>query len=113
MLESQYTRQKVETQSGTVSLNMKTEGITSILWCTGFKPDYSWLKIDCLDIRGRPIHKRGITPEHGVYFLGMNWLNTWGSGRILSVADDAEFLVEDIKNKLSITDSSKNIAVSL
>ena len=97
----------------TVSLNMKTEGITSILWCTGFKPDYSWLKIDCLDIRGRPIHKRGITPEYGVYFLGMNWLNTWGSGRFLSVADDAEFLVQDIKNKLSIIDSSKNIAVSI
>ena len=95
------------------SLDMASEGITSVLWCTGFKPDYSWLKIDCLDGRERPIHKRGITQEKGVYFLGLNWLNTWGSGRFLSVADDAEFLVEDIKNKLTITDSSKNMAVSL
>ena len=95
------------------SLDMASEGITSVLWCTGFKPDYSWLKIDCLDDRERPIHRRGITQEKGVYFLGLNWLNTWGSGRFLSVADDAEFLVEDIKNKLTITDSSKNMAVSL
>ena len=96
----------------TPSLNMTTEGITSILWCTGFKPDYSWLKIDCLDERGRPIHKRGITSQSGVYFLGLNWLNTWGSGRFLSVADDAEFLVDNIKNNLRSIDSSKNLAVT-
>ena len=96
----------------THSLNMTTEGITSILWCTGFKPDYSWLKIDCLDERGRPIHKRGITSQSGVYFLGLNWLNTWGSGRFLSVADDAEFLVDNIKNNLRSIDSSKNLAVT-
>ena len=96
----------------TPSLNMTTEGITSILWCTGFKPDYSWLKIDCLDERGRPIHKRGITSQSGVYFLGLNWLNTWGSGRFLSVADDAEFLVDNIKINLRSIDSSKNLAVT-
>ena len=85
---------------------------TSVLWCTGFKPDYSWLKIDCLDNRGRPIHRRGITQEYGVYFLGLNWLNTWGSGRFLSVAEDAEFLVDDIKRKLRPVGSLQNFSVS-
>ena len=96
----------------TESLDMIREGITSVLWCTGFKPDYSWLKIDCLDNRGRPIHRRGITQEYGVYFLGLNWLNTWGSGRFLSVAEDAEFLVNDIKRKLRPVGSLQNLSVS-
>ena len=86
-------------------LNIKKENITSILWCTGFKTDYSWLKIDCLDSTGRPIHQRGVSDEQGLYFLGLNWLHTWGSGRFLSVAEDAEFLVQNIKENLS---SSKN-----
>ena len=32
----------------------------------------------------------------GVYFLGLNWLHTWGSGRFLSVAEDVEHVVENI-----------------
>ena len=87
-------------------VNAFDSGITSILWCTGFVADYSWLNIDCLDSRGRPRHNRGISEAQGVYFLGLNWLHTWGSGRFLSVAEDAEHVVENIKMKLK--DSSTN-----
>lgn len=82
-------------------VNALEAGITSILWCTGFVADYSWLKIDCLGPRGRPRHKRGIGEAQGIYFLGLNWLHTWGSGRFLSVAEDAEHVVEDIKKSLA------------
>ena len=77
-------------------IDAPASGITSVLWCIGFRPDYGWLKVDCLDERGRPIHRRGVCEAEGMYFLGLGWLNTWGSGRFLSVADDAAFVVDAV-----------------
>ena len=42
---------------------------------------------------GRPTHTRGVTSVPGLYFLGLPWLHTWGSGRFLGVAEDAEHVV--------------------
>lgn len=71
-------------------------GITSIVWAIGFRPDYGWLEVDCFDAQGRPLYRRGVTDVPGVYFIGLGWLNTWGSGRFLAVADDACYLAEQI-----------------
>lgn len=81
-------------------IDAAAEGITSVLWCIGFRPDYSWLQLECLDDRGRPIHKRGVCDEAGVYFLGLGWLNTWGSGRFLSVGEDAAHVAGVITRRL-------------
>lgn len=42
--------------------------------------------------RGDPVHVRGVTQQPGLYFLGLPWLHTWGSGRFSGVARDAEHL---------------------
>ncbi len=77
------------------------EGITSILWCIGFRPDYGWLDAPCLDAGGRPVHKRGVCQVPGLYFLGLGWLNTWGSGRFLGVGEDAAFVAGQIVARLA------------
>lgn len=77
------------------------EGITSILWCIGFRPDYSWLDLDCLDETGRPVQVRGVCNASGVYFLGLGWLNTWGSGRFLGVGEDAAHVADVIDARLA------------
>ncbi|MCY1561577.1 putative oxidoreductase CzcO [compost metagenome] len=46
--------------------------------------------------RGQPLHVRGVTREPGLYFLGLPWLHTWGSGRFSGVARDAEHLVRHL-----------------
>lgn len=76
------------------------EGITSVLWCIGFRPDYGWLKVPCLDATGRPVHTRGVCDTPGVYFLGLGWLHTWGSGRFLSVGEDAQHVTGKIIDTL-------------
>jgi len=81
-------------------IDAEAEGITSILWCIGFRPDYGWLRVDCLDETGRPIHRRGVCDVDGVYFLGLGWLHTWGSGRFLAVGDDAEHVTACILGRL-------------
>ncbi|TPE51693.1 MSMEG_0569 family flavin-dependent oxidoreductase [Amaricoccus solimangrovi] len=73
-------------------IDMAEEGIASILWAIGFRPDYSWLEVDCFDGRGRPAFHRGVTDAPGVYFIGLGWLNTWGSGRFLAIDEDARHL---------------------
>ena len=81
-------------------IDAASEGITSILWCIGFRPDYSWLEVDCLDATGRPVHTRGVCDAEGMYFLGLGWLHTWGSGRFLSVGEDAAHVADRIIRRL-------------
>ena len=67
-------------------------GIGSIIWCIGFRPDFSWLEVPVFNGRGYPGHERGVTTHSGLYFLGLPWLHTWGSGRFSGIARDAEHI---------------------
>lgn len=72
-------------------------GITSIVWCIGFQPDFGWLDAPVFNGRGQPGHVRGVTAQPGLYFIGLPWLHTWGSGRFSGVARDALYLAEQIE----------------
>ena len=62
-----------------LELDLATAGVTSIIWATGFTVDYSWLQVDAFDENGKPEHRRGVSSEPGVYFLGLPWLSRRGS----------------------------------
>jgi putative flavoprotein involved in K+ transport len=79
-----------------LELDLAAAGITSIIWATGFSVDYSWLQVDALDESGRPRHRRGISSEPGVYFLGLPWLSRRGSTFIWGVWHDAKYLADHI-----------------
>jgi putative flavoprotein involved in K+ transport len=74
------------------SLNLAASGITSIIWCIGFRPDFGWLDAPVFNGQGHPKHERGVTAQPGLYFIGLPWLHTWGSGRFSGVKQDAEYL---------------------
>lgn len=78
------------------TLSLAAAGITSIIWCIGFSPDFSWVDAGVFNGRGQPVHVRGVTGEPGLYFLGLPWLYTWGSGRFSGIARDAEYLVRHL-----------------
>ncbi len=78
------------------SLDLEASGIGSIVWCIGFTPDFSWLDAPIFNGRGYPAHTRGVTPVDGIYFVGLPWLHTWGSGRFSGVARDAEHVVNKV-----------------
>jgi putative flavoprotein involved in K+ transport len=83
-----------------LSLALEGSGITSVVWCIGFTPDFRWLDASVFNGAGSPKHKRGVTNEDGVYFIGLPWLNTWGSGRFGAVGRDAEYVVQVIQKRL-------------
>lgn len=77
-------------------LDLAQAGISAVIWATGFKADYSWMKIDGFDEKGRPIHQRGVSPEPGIYFLGLPWQSRRGSSFIWGVWHDAKHIAEQI-----------------
>jgi len=77
-------------------LDLAGSGITSIIWCIGFQPDFTWVDVAVFNGRSYPGHQRGVTSQKGLYFLGLPWLHTWGSGRFSGVARDAQFVVEHL-----------------
>ncbi len=65
-------------------------GITSVIWCTGFGADFSWVTMPAFDAQGAPVHEQGIsTTCPGLFFLGLPWLSARKSALVAGVADDA------------------------
>ncbi|WP_256361224.1 MSMEG_0569 family flavin-dependent oxidoreductase [Methylomonas koyamae] len=68
------------------AIDADRENITSIVWAIGFRPNYRWIELPAFDGRGFPQFDRGISNVDGLYFIGLPWLHTWGSGRFLGIA---------------------------
>ena len=83
------------------ALDLAEAGITSVLWAIGFRPDYSWIEADVFDARGKPQFHRGVTTQEGLHFIGLGWLNTWGSGRFLGIEEDSRYLADQIAAQLA------------
>ncbi|MBY5584687.1 MSMEG_0569 family flavin-dependent oxidoreductase [Rhizobium leguminosarum] len=101
-----------EPEAEIVELDLKAEGITSVIWATGFSPDWSFVGLPIFDGNAYPVHRRGVTAVDGVYVLGLPWLWTWGSGRFLSVGRDAEHVVGHLAARRSAQTSSLKQSVS-
>jgi putative flavoprotein involved in K+ transport len=82
--------------SGITELDLVEADVGSVIWCTGFTADFDWIHARVTDENGRPIHKRGISPVPGIYFLGFPWLHSRKSGIIHGIDEDASFIVEAI-----------------
>ncbi|ERK05817.1 putative monooxygenase [Pantoea sp. AS-PWVM4] len=70
--------------------------ISAIIWAVGFHTDFSWIEAPAFNDNGYPLHSRGVSVQPGLYFLGLPWLWTWGSGRFEGVGEDAAWLAEAI-----------------
>jgi putative flavoprotein involved in K+ transport len=92
------------------SLDLAAAGISSIIWCIGFQPDFRWLDAPVFNGAGHPKHTRGVTAQAGIYFLGLPWLHTWGSGRFSGVARDAEYIVAQIARRQAGAEQDANAA---
>jgi len=80
-------------------LDIQSAGITSVIWATGYKFDFSLVKLPVVDKDGFPVQKRGVTDYPGLYFVGMPWLYKAQSGLLFGVGDDAAHIAADIAGK--------------
>jgi putative flavoprotein involved in K+ transport len=83
------------------ALDFAKANIRTVIWSIGYRSDYGWIEVPVFDGKGYPSHQRGVTMVDGLYFLGLPWLYTWGSGRFSGVAQDAGYLAEHIESRLA------------
>jgi putative flavoprotein involved in K+ transport len=81
-------------------LDLAAEGITTVLWCTGYRRSYPWLAVPVLDDRGEIRHDRGITPAPGLVVLGLQFMRRRKSSFIDGVGADAEELADHLAARL-------------
>lgn len=84
-----------------LALDLAEAGVTSIVWATGFATDYAWLPDGALDENGKPQHRRGVSSEPGIYFVGLPWLSRRGSSFIWGVWHDAKHVAGHIATQRS------------
>ena len=87
-------------------LDLTRGHIKTIVWATGFRPDYSWLHVPVLDHKGHIRHDGGVVESPGVYLMGMPFLRRRKSSLIDGVGDDARDLSAHLASYLH--NSTKN-----
>ena len=81
-------------------LNVAVDEIETVIWATGYRPDYSWLELPILDRRGRPEHRGGVTALPGVYLMGLPYMRRRQSSFIAGAGEDARDICHHLLNYL-------------
>jgi putative flavoprotein involved in K+ transport len=87
-------------ESPPLMLNLAGSGIRTILWATGFRPDYSWLEVPVLDRKGRVRHDGGVVDSPGLYVMGLQFMRRRKSALIDGAAADARDLSDHLAGYL-------------
>ena len=82
-------------------LDLGRGGIRTVVWASGYRPDYSWLDVPVLDHKGRLRHDGGVVESPGMYVLGLHFLRRRKSSLIDGAAADARDLSEHLASYLS------------
>ena len=107
MSEHAYTAQRFEptrvSEKPLLGLDLAGGEISTVLWATGFRPDYSWLHVPVLDRRGQIKHDGGITGSPGMVVMGLPYLRRRKSSFIHGAEDDANDLSQYLAQYLDTT----------
>jgi putative flavoprotein involved in K+ transport len=77
-------------------LNLADAGISTVIWATGYRVDFSWLHCGEFLPDGMPVQQRGVSTIPGLYYLGLAFLHSARSSFFWGVGEDAEHIVRDI-----------------
>jgi putative flavoprotein involved in K+ transport len=83
-----------------LGMDLASGEIETIVWATGYSPDYSWLEVPVFDRKGRIQHHGGVVSSPGMYLMGAQFLRRRKSGLIDGAADDARDLSAHLRSYL-------------
>jgi len=89
------------TAAGPASLDLRRAGITNVIWATGYRPAYPWLRVPALDRHGQIAHRRGVTGVPGLYVLGLKFLYRRDSTYVDGVRHDARFVAAHVMRRMT------------
>jgi putative flavoprotein involved in K+ transport len=83
------------------ALDLKDERIETVIWATGYRRAYPWLRLPVFNVHGEIMHSAGITTEAGLYVLGLNFQRRRNSSFIDGVGDDAWAIAHEIAGSMA------------
>ena len=88
-------------KSARLQLDLRSGEIRSIVWATGFRPDYEWLDVPVVDAKGHLHHEGGVASTPGLYALGLPVLRRRKSTFICGIEDDARAVIDHLTSYLA------------
>ena len=76
-----------------VTVEGQTLDPKTVVWCTGFRPDYRWVELPIVGSDGHPVSERGVSPEPGLFFMGLEFQFSAASSTIQGLDQDARYLM--------------------
>ncbi len=73
--------------------------VANVIWCTGFRQDFSWIDVPVFGEQEELRHERGVTSEPGLYFVGLDFLYAFTSENVGGVGRDARYIAKRIKSR--------------
>ncbi|MGD8841648.1 MAG: NAD(P)-binding domain-containing protein, partial [Gammaproteobacteria bacterium] len=96
-----------------LGLDLRAGGIRTVVWATGYRPDYSWLQVPVLDRKGQLRHDGGVVEAPGLYVLGLPYLRRRKSTFIHGAEDDARDICTHISAYLDATASASRVRIAV
>ena len=73
--------------------------VANVIWCTGFRQDFTWIDVPVFGEGSEPLHERGVASEPGLYFLGLDFLYSFASENVGGVRRDARHVARHIAGR--------------
>jgi putative flavoprotein involved in K+ transport len=89
-------------ESARLQLDLRSGEISTIVWATGFRPDYGWLDVPVVDAKGQLQHDGGVVDSPGLYALGLPVLRRRKSTFIHGIEDDAREVIDHLARYLAV-----------
>lgn len=77
-------------------LDLRDAGITTVIWATGYKPDFGFIEMPVADTQGYPIQTDGVSPHRGLYFMGVPFMPSMKTGFLIGVGESSEHIASNI-----------------
>jgi putative flavoprotein involved in K+ transport len=90
----------IEAPEAPITMDLRAEGVRTVLWATGYRREYPWLRVPVLDSRGEIVHHGGVTALPGLYVLGLQFLRRRKSSFLDGVGQDARELAAHLSGHL-------------
>jgi putative flavoprotein involved in K+ transport len=87
--------------AGPATLDLDRAGIATVIWATGYRPAYPWMRVPVLDPHGQIAHSRGVTSVPGLYVLGLRFLHRRDSSFVGGVGRDAWFVAAHLTRRMA------------
>jgi putative flavoprotein involved in K+ transport len=90
-----------------LEVNLESGEIKTVIWATGFRPDYSWLKVPVLDRKGFIKHVGGVADAPGLYVMGLPFMRRRKSSFLFGTEDDARFVAAHLADYVEAEQTHK------